>query len=170
MSLDPPSARADAALEALRRILRASEHLERELAQEAGLTPAKLRLLRILAGQDDRQATPSLLAARMGISQASVTALLDQLDRMGLTERRRSLGDRRQMHVILTEAGTEALRVLPDGLRVQVAAGFGGMQDWEQAMLVAGLERMAAVLDASRGDAASRDRAPAPPGLMPPGG
>ncbi|MDM7459866.1 MAG: MarR family transcriptional regulator, partial [Paracoccus sp. (in: a-proteobacteria)] len=40
----PPIARADAALISLRRILRATEQYERELAQAAGLTPAKLRV------------------------------------------------------------------------------------------------------------------------------
>lgn len=153
MNRDPTTARADAALVALRCILRASEHHDRALAQDAGMTPAKLRLLRILSAQQDRLAMPSLLAARMGISQASITALVDQLDRMGLTERRRSLSDRRQMHVILTEAGAEALSRIPDGLQQQVLEGFDALQDWEQAMMVAALERMATILGTPTGDA-----------------
>jgi DNA-binding MarR family transcriptional regulator len=151
---DPMSlARTDAALIALRRILRATEQYERELAQAAGLTPAKLRVLQILAGDAGRQATPTRLASRMGVSQATVTALVDQLERRGFTIRERSSTDRRQLLVILTDAGAEALADAPDALQQNFVQGFHAMQDWEQAMLVASLERVAAMLNASGIDA-----------------
>ena len=153
MTQNPATPRVDAALIALRRILRATEQYERDLAQAAGLTPAKLRVLQILSGQEGRQATPTALATRMGVSQATVTALVDQLDRRGLTERRRSSADRRQMHVILTGSGTEALRQAPDALQQQFVSGFHALQDWEQSQLVASLERVAAMLNAQGIDA-----------------
>lgn len=153
MSETPPVARADAALISLRRILRATEQYERELAQAAGLTPAKLRVLQILSGEAQRQATPTRLAARMGVSQATVTALVDQLERRGLTLRQRSQTDRRQMLVILTDEGATALAEAPDALQQNFVHGFHALQDWEQAMLVAALERVAAMLNASGIDA-----------------
>lgn len=149
----PPIARADAALISLRRILRATEQYERELAQAAGLTPAKLRVLQILSAETGRQATPTRLAARMGVSQATVTALVDQLERRGLTLRQRSQTDRRQMLVILTDEGAGALADAPDALQQNFVQSFHALQDWEQAMLVAALERVAAMLNASGIDA-----------------
>lgn len=151
---DPvPVARTDAALIAIRRILRATEQYERELAQAAGLTPAKLRVLQILSGNEGRRATPTRLATQMGVSQATVTALVDQLERLGLTHRERSSTDRRQLIVILTAAGAEALATAPDALQQHFVRGFTALQDWEQAMLVASLERVAAMLNASGIDA-----------------
>ncbi|TJZ92926.1 MarR family transcriptional regulator [Paracoccus gahaiensis] len=145
--------RSDAALIALRRILRATEQYERDLAQAVGLTPAKLRVLQILAARDDRTATPTLLAAQMGVSQATVTALVDQLDKLGLTQRQRSSTDRRQLHVILTDSGATALAEAPDALQQHFVRGFHALKDWEQAMLVASLERVAAMLNAQGIDA-----------------
>ncbi|MFN3273469.1 MAG: MarR family winged helix-turn-helix transcriptional regulator [Paracoccus sp. (in: a-proteobacteria)] len=151
---DPvPVARTDAALIAIRRILRATEQYERELAQAVGLTPAKLRVLQLLAGEAGRQATPTRLASRMGVSQATVTALVDQLERRGFTIRERSSTDRRQLLVILTDAGAEALVSAPDALQQHFVRGFQALQDWEQAMLVASLERAAAMLNAAGIDA-----------------
>lgn len=148
-----PLARTDAALIALRRILRATEQYERELAQAAGLTPAKLRVLQILSAEAGRQAPPSRLAGRMGVSQATVTALVDQLEKRGYVLRERSVADRRQLLVRLTERGAEALAQAPDALQQNFVQGFQALQDWEQAMLVASLERVAAMLNASGIDA-----------------
>lgn len=148
-----PLARTDAALIALRRILRATEQYERELAQAVGLTPAKLRVLQILSAETGRPAPPSRLAGRMGVSQATVTALVDQLEKRGYVLRERSVADRRQLLVRLTEAGAEALAQAPDALQQNFVQGFQALQDWEQAMLVASLERVAAMLNASGIDA-----------------
>ena len=81
MSQPPAIPRTDAALIALRRILRATEHDERDLAQAAKLTPAKLRVLQILAGTETRSAMPTQLSTQMGVSQATVTALVRRVYR-----------------------------------------------------------------------------------------
>lgn len=153
MTHDPSFARTDSALIAIRRILRATEQYERELAQSAGLTPAKLRVLQLLSAREGHTATPTHLAGRMGVSQATVTALVDQLNKLGLTQRQRSSTDRRQLHVILTEAGLTALRDSPDALQQLFVSGFNALQDWEQAMVVSSLERVATMLNAQGIDA-----------------
>lgn len=147
MTHDDPD-RIDDALIALRQILRATDQHERELAQAAGLTPAKLRVMQILAAQPDRSATPTALAGRMGVSQATVTALVDQLEQRGLARRQRSDLDRRQLRVALTDAGAEMLSRLPDALQQKFVQGFAKMADWERSMMIATLQRVAALLDA----------------------
>lgn len=146
--------RIDDALIALRRILRATELYERDLAQSVGLTPAKLRVLQLLALRDRDGATPTALAHQMGVSQATVTALVDQLVRRGYVARHRSASDRRQTDVVITPEGAEALRTAPNALQQQFVQGFGAMADWEQAMMIASLERVAAMLNAEGIDAA----------------
>lgn len=145
--------RIDDALIALRRILRATELHERELAQSVGLTPAKLRVLQLLAAREAGFATPSALAAQMGITQATVTALVDQLEKRGYATRHRSLTDRRQTDVAITEAGSSALAGAPGALQQHFVQSFAGLADWEQAMLIASLERVAAMLNAQEIDA-----------------
>lgn len=153
MSSNTAPDRIDDALIALRRILRATELYERDLAQSVGLTPAKLRVLQLLAGKGTGSATPTELANHMGVRQATVTALVDQLEKRSYVTRHRSSSDRRQMLISVTEQGTKALREAPNALQQQFVHGFADLADWEQAMLIAGLERVASMLNAGEIDA-----------------
>ncbi|MCA0919648.1 MarR family winged helix-turn-helix transcriptional regulator [Pseudooceanicola nanhaiensis] len=144
--------RTDISLIALRRILRATELYGRQLAREAGMTAPQLRVLQIVA--ETGQATPKTLSTRMGVTQATMTALIDKLVARGMVERQRSETDRRQTNVVLSEAGRDALEAAPDPLQQRYVKQFEALADWEQAMIVATLERVAGMLDADGIDAA----------------
>lgn len=145
--------RTDQSLIALRRILRATELYERSLAQAAGLSSAQLRVLQIVAAKGDDGVTPSALASQMRVSQATVTALVDKLVARGMVTRQRSERDRRQTNVIITANGAKAVETSPDALQQRFVTSFNGLQDWEQAQLIASLERVASMLDARDIDA-----------------
>jgi len=145
------NARMDDSLIALRRILRATELYARDLAHAVGLTPAQLRVLQIVGGNDS--VTPKSLATQMGVSQATVSALVDKLVAQGLVERVPSLQDRRQTNVTVTKDGHVRLERAPDALQQRYVRAFLAMADWEQAQLVATLERVADMLDARGLDA-----------------
>ena len=87
-------------------------------------------------------------------SQATVTALVDKLERQGLVTREKSLIDGRQKNIVITPAGRQTIETAPDPLQQRYVRKFCALQDWEQAMLVASLERVAALLDAEDMDAA----------------
>lgn len=144
--------RSDISLIALRRILRATELYGRALARAAGLTPVQIRVLQIVA--ETGASTPKAISARMGVSQATMTTLIDRLVAKGLVDRQRSEADRRQMNIFITGAGREAIARAPDPLHDRYVAGFEALPDWEQAMIVAVLERVAALLDAGHLDVA----------------
>ncbi|MCI5038898.1 MULTISPECIES: MarR family winged helix-turn-helix transcriptional regulator [Donghicola] len=144
--------RTDQSLIALRRILRATELYSRSLAQSAGLTPAQLRVLQITAARDG-SATPKELAVQMGVSQATVTTLVDRLVARNYAVRVRSETDRRQTNIILTESGQMAVQTAPDALQQRYVQAFEQLKDWEQAQLLASLERVAAMLNADDIDA-----------------
>lgn len=139
--------RAYSSLVALRRILRASEANARALARETGLTTAQLVVLQIVA--DAGETTPKAIAERSGTSQATVTSLVEKLYRRGFVERRRGETDRRQLWLTLTSAGRAALDEAPDPLHARFSSAFGGLPKWEQAMIVAALERVASLVGAS---------------------
>lgn len=145
--------RTDQSLIALRRILRATELYERSLAQAAGLSSAQLRVLQIVAAQDSDGVTPSALATQMGVSQATVTALVDKLVAREMVIRQRSERDRRQTNVIIMPTGAQAVETSPDALQQRFVKSFNALQDWEQAQLIASLERVASMLDARDIDA-----------------
>jgi len=146
-----PHNRTDESLIALRRILRATELYARDLAQAVGLTPAQLRVLQIV--DQKTSATPKALANQMGVSQATVTALVDKLVKRGMVERVPSKLDRRQVNVVVTPLGHSTDEDAPDALQQRYVYAFVKLADWEQAQLVSSLERVADMLDAKSIDA-----------------
>lgn len=143
--------RTDQSLIALRRILRATEIYGRKLANSAGLTAVQFRVLQIVAERNSCTAT--LIARQMRVSQATVTSLVDKLVKAGVVTREKSKTDRRQTNIIITQQGRDIIRQAPDALQQRYVRKFEALADWEQAQLVASLERVAAMLDAEGIDA-----------------
>lgn len=143
--------RVDVSLIALRRIMRATELFGRELAQSSGVTAVQFRVLQIVG--EKGLTTAKEISQRMRVSQATVTSLVDKLVKQGLVSREKSSVDRRQTNIVLTGKGQQTLRDAPDPLQQRFVRKFSAMEDWEQAMLVASLERVASMLDAEDIDA-----------------
>lgn len=71
-----------------------------------GITAAQLKVLRIVGRGDD---TAVALCRHLSIHSASMTRMLDRLERKGLIVRTQDGQDRRQVRLMLTEKG-ESLR------------------------------------------------------------
>ncbi len=78
-----------------------------ERISELGLSPSDVGLLRMIG--TDPGLSQRALADHLGVVPSRVTALVDQLDRQGLVERRRSTEDRRNYELHLTEEGGSLL-------------------------------------------------------------
>ena len=90
----------------IRRFLRFSELA----AQAEGLEPQQHQfLLAIQAATEPEAPTMGYVAGRLLIHPHSAVGLADRLEERGLLERMRGGGDRRQVRLRLTEAGTETL-------------------------------------------------------------
>lgn len=136
----------------MRQILRATENYGRSLSRSTGLTASQLLLLQVL--EQHGETTAGQIAGHMGITQATTTSLLHKLEDRGLVRRQRGDSDRRQVWLSLTQEGWDKLAAAPDGLQATFRERFENLASWEQAMLVAALERVAALLDAEDLDAA----------------
>lgn len=139
-------------LKALRRILRASDLGTRKIAATTGLTPSQLLVLQEIAQRGET--TPSMLSAALQFGQATITNIVDRLEAAGLVTRQRSSRDKRQIILQATEAGRDRLEKAPDMLQTQFSIGFAALPAWEQAMILASLERLAAIIGAETIDAA----------------
>ncbi|GKU85055.1 MarR family winged helix-turn-helix transcriptional regulator [Niallia sp. NCCP-28] len=79
-----------------------------------GITESKLDLLLLLTLYGEKKKTPSSLAERLGISRASLTSMIDWLEKRKLVERTHCANDRRKVHVHITEEGRNVVnKVLP---------------------------------------------------------
>lgn len=138
--------RSEAALIALRRILRATEFNARNIARASGLTPSQILALQFLRNRGE--ATPTEIATHVSLKQATVTALLDKLEERDLIKRRRDEKDGRRILIKLTAAGARALNASPDALQQRFEERFERLADWEQSAIIAALERVAHLLGA----------------------
>lgn len=134
------------ALSALRKILRKTELNSKALMRETGLTPSQLIFMQLL--DDGMEHTAGSVAARMGITQATTTALIQKLEALAMVARRKGQTDRRQVWLSLTEMGRKTLEIAPDGAHARFHDAFSDLEEWEQLMLIAALERVASMLDA----------------------
>lgn len=153
MPASPPmNDRSNTALVALRRILRVTELNARKLAHEAELTTSQLLVLQHVSQRG--RALPSEVARAVTLKQATVTVVVNKLEDAGLVTRKRDTDDRRRVWIELTNAGKAALENSPDLLQHRFVKGFENLEDWEQSMIIAALERVSALLDAGKVDAA----------------
>lgn len=80
---------------------------ERALADQ-GVTPASFSVLEVLRANPGT--TQTRLAHAVHLDRSSVVPLLDKLEQRGLLQRRASTTDRRNNHIVLTEAGLALLQ------------------------------------------------------------
>jgi len=132
---------------ALRRVIRATDLHSKYLAKTTGLTAPQILLLQTL--RDKGQVTIGELAQEMSLSQATVTTILDRLEKRGLVYRQRSQTDKRKVHAYLTETATET----PIPLQDRFTREFSKLDEWEQAMIMSAIKRVAQMMDAQHIDA-----------------
>jgi DNA-binding MarR family transcriptional regulator len=112
-----------------------------ERISELGVVPTDVGLLRMIATQPGR--SQQSLAEELGVVPSRVVALVDNLERKGLIERRRNPQDRRNYALHLTTEGTHVMtemRGLGSAHEDDICAA---LDDAQRAQLAALLEAIA---------------------------
>ncbi len=142
----------DEVLIAIRRVVRAIDLHSRSLVNSHGLTGPQALILKeihkageISAGEIARQVT---------LSQATVTDIVNRLEKKGLVKKIRSPGDRRKLSISATPSARALLLKSPPLLQERFVARFSRLRDWEQTQLLSSLQRIATMMDAEDLDAA----------------
>lgn len=136
----------------LRRIMRATDLYSQKLAKESGLTAPQLLLMQGIDKEGDPSTTT--LAKHIVVSLATVTRIIDRLERDGLVRREKSATDKRVVKISLTDPGREKLAAAPEPLQAEFYRKFCELEDWEQQMLRSSLLRIAKMMDADDLDVA----------------
>jgi DNA-binding MarR family transcriptional regulator len=108
-----------------------------------GVTVQQYNILRILRGQHPNPASITLLTERMLDKMSNASRLVEKLLGKGLVERSVCLSDRRQVNVVITEAGLEKL--------ARMDAALDGLNQNLGALTDAELETLSNLLDRLRG-------------------
>ena len=136
---------------ALRRVIRATDLHSKRLAKTTGLTAPQILLLQTI--HDKGEVTIGEIATKMSLSQATVTTIIDRLEKRELVYRKRSSQDKRKVHAFLTEEGLAMLETAPMPLQEQFTHQFDELQEWEQNMIISALQRVAERMDSQHIDA-----------------
>ena len=141
----------DEILIALRRITRAIDIQSRRLHKSTGLTTSQLLVLQAISKLSIP--TPSAVAKEVLLSHATVTTILDRMVKHGLVTRERGSTDRRTVQILLTSDAREKLAQAPELLQAGFLREYRKLPDWQGNMLVASLQHIAEMMDASDIDA-----------------
>lgn len=144
--------KTDEVLVSIRRVIRATDLHSKQLAKISGLTAPQILLMREI--NTSPQVTIREIAKNINLSQATVTIILDRIEKRGLVTRVRSQSDRRKVHVELTDIGQQTLDSAPTLLQGHFVERFSTLAEWEQNMIISALQRVAEMMDAQDIEAA----------------
>lgn len=100
----------------------------------SGLTLGQPKVLDYL--KDHNGASQKEIARGCHIEAGSLTSILNRMEEKGMVERRMLNGNRRSLHVFLTEKGEELLKIVTEGFHSIEEDAFRGIsaEDQEQFM------------------------------------
>ncbi|MFQ5799818.1 MAG: MarR family winged helix-turn-helix transcriptional regulator [Bacteroidota bacterium] len=133
-------------LVALRKIIRAIDLNSRALAQKHGITGPQVVVLKEL--QKNGETPVGGLAKSVSLSHATVTGILDRLERQKLVEKSRDTVDKRRIFVRATEKGLQLAETAPPVLQQEFLEELKQLKDWEQNLILSSLQRISAMMEA----------------------
>ena len=136
---------------ALRQIIQAIDLHSRNLAKNYGLTGPQLVILRKLSKTG--QSPIGKLAKEINLRHATVTRILDRLEKRGFIRRKRNDSDRRSLLVDITDKTRDLIETAPPLLHDRFVSEFGKLLDWEKNLILSSLQRIASMMKAEEIDA-----------------
>ena len=130
----------------LRKIMQSISIHSRYLVKKVGLTGPQLVILLEVSKFDE--VSVGKIAKAISLSQATVTGVLERLEKRALVFRQRDDIDRRRVLVRITEDGLRLLETAPPPMQESFVEQFNALEDWEQAMILSSLQRLVAMMDA----------------------
>lgn len=107
-----------------------------------GLSEGRFVLLFLLDTAPDGLA-PNTLAERAGVTRATITGLLDGLERERLVARHAEANDRRALRIRLTPAGKQVAQAVFEQHSHWIAGLYGGLSSTERKQLLGLLDKVA---------------------------
>jgi DNA-binding MarR family transcriptional regulator len=138
-------------LKALRKIIRAIDLNSKKISKQYHLTGPQLLIIKDLS--EGGSCPVGNLAKRVSLSHATVTEIVDRLEKKGYLKRVKSEEDKRKTLVFLEEKATEVLKLKPTLIQERFVNEFTELPDWEQSMILSNFQKVAHLMDADSIDA-----------------
>ncbi len=111
-----------------------------KLVHPYGFSAGQVPLMQLLSERDGQ--TQKELAEQLEVTPASLTSMLNRMERAGLIERQRSEADQRAFHVVLTVRGRNAAKKLGAIIRFVNARNLAGFRTEEKLLFLRFMEQM----------------------------
>ena len=108
-----------------------------------GVSQGRFLILVVMNRKPNRKTTPSALAKQIGVTRATMTGLLDGLEKDGFIERSRQAGDRRKCDLTLTRNGKRVLELLLPDYWSRIHGLMSGLTKTEEQTLATLLRKVA---------------------------
>jgi DNA-binding MarR family transcriptional regulator len=141
-------------LRSIRKILRRTSEHSRQLLQAAGLTVPQLLCLKAIGNSKEEEATLVFISRAVGLSNPTVSRILDRLENAGYIRRERGSSDRRKMYLQVTPAGRKRLDSLPPPLQDEFLARVRKLSKAKRMALLHSLEEIVDLMEAGDLEAA----------------
>ncbi|MGA8165198.1 MAG: MarR family transcriptional regulator [Waddliaceae bacterium] len=138
-------------LKSIRKIIRAIDLNSKKILRKYDLTGPQLLILKDLS--DHGSCPVGSLAKRVSLSHATVTEIIDRLEKKGHVKRVKSEKDKRKVFVVLEEKANKVLEQNPTLLQEKFMEEFTKLPDWEQSQILCNFQRVAFFMDAEDVDA-----------------
>ena len=136
----------DEVLISLKRIIRAIDLHSKKLVAKYGITgPQALVLKRII---HYKKVPSGILARDVNLSHATVTSILDRLEKQNYIVRIPSLDDKRKVLIEPTDQAIKIFKNAPPLLQEEFISAFHKLDSWEQTQMLSTLQRIGTMMDA----------------------
>lgn len=141
-------------LRAIRRILRRTSEHSRTVGRTGGVSVPQMLCLKAIADlSHNSEVTVAQVASSVHLSAATVSRILDRLEKSGFVLRERRSTDRRKVCLSLTDLGRQRLDALPAPLHEQFLKRLEALPEVERQELLRALQKIVELMDASGLDA-----------------
>lgn len=136
----------DQVLIALRKIIQAIDLHSKKLVKNYGITGPQLIALKEI--EHHGQISPTALSKNISLSLATISSMLDRLEKHKYIDRIRAEKDKRGFYVRITDLGAEVLKKSPSLLQEQFVRKFEALDEWEKHLIISSLQRLASMMNA----------------------
>jgi len=140
----------------LRKINRAADINSKKLIKQIGLTGPQLLILQEVARR--KEVTAGEIAKAISLSQATVTGILERMEKRELLTRTRNENDKRRIMIRLTKTGKKIIKNAPSLMHEGFVEGLNSLQDWEQTMILSALQRIVAIIEDKTSETLAADQ------------
>lgn len=141
-------------LRAIRKVVRRISEHSRALSRHAGLTVPQLLVLKAIGEFETDELTVSQVSQQVQLSPATVSRIVDRLERASLVARERRAKDRRKVCLSLTPAGLDRYQTLPTPLQDRFLERLSNLEATDRERLLNALNRVVEMMEAEEVDAA----------------